>query len=320
MRIETDSVCTKIIICGTFPPFKEMYTWLGRIRDRQLPAEMIIDEEGYGVILIAEKIEDNTKFSVRGWLRNEDTVYLETFINPDALVKSFHNEIVDIIEKQFEETKPSFIVGDESLNWDSLLHQANKPQAWNKRLAIYGGAEGNSLKTNLDNFSLTLEQEYLVNLKNRLRQIHRLAFYKNQNQLGKLVSFYRELAIDIALDAIDPSWYKREREKLNTKYQIDNSLKSKNIKERRKDNEKQRSLKQVRLKTLQIGQIGDGNIAGFRPYGVFVDIGGYLALLHISKISKSPLDNLEKVFQLSDWVKRNNCLSRYRKRSYWVIN
>ena len=37
-----------------------MYIWLGQIRDSQLPAKMIIDEEGSGVTLIAKQ-NDNQK-------------------------------------------------------------------------------------------------------------------------------------------------------------------------------------------------------------------------------------------------------------------
>lgn len=110
MRIEVNTVCTKIDISSIFSPFKEMYTWLGRIRDRQLPAEMIIDEEGYGVVLIANKVtKDTIEFSVKGWLRNENTIYLQTIIDHNTLVKSFHNEIVSFIEEQVNKTEPSFI-------------------------------------------------------------------------------------------------------------------------------------------------------------------------------------------------------------------
>ncbi len=303
MRIETDFVCTKIDISAVFPPFREMYTWLGRIRDLQLPAEMIIDEEGYGVILIAKRVKDNIEFSVQGWLRNEDIIYLKTIVEPNAFVKSFYQEIVDLIEKQFNQTNPSFIVEEESLNWDSLLIQPDKPQDWNKRLAIYGGGKGRCPETNLDNFSLTLKQEYLVNLKNGLNQIYRLALSRHKKQLGKLVDFYRELAIDIALDRIDPYWYEQEKEKLNTKYKIDDCLEWKTRKERIEDNKKQSNLRHTRLKTLKIGQVVDGTIFGLRSYGVFVDIGGFRSLLHISNISQLPVEYPQQVFSLNDWVR-----------------
>lgn len=307
MRIETDFVCIQIMLSAAFPPFREMYTWLGRIRDRQLPVSMMIDEEGCGAYLIAKESEKETEkieFSVKAWKYNSpyDT-YLKTVIDPKILITSFHNEIVSSIKKQFDETEPSFIVEEESLNWDSLLIQPDKPQDWNKRLAIYGGATGRYPETNLDNFSLTLKQEYLVNLKNGLNQIYRLALSRHKKQLGKLVDFYRELAIDIALDRIDPYWYEQEKEKLNTKYKIDDCLEWKTRKERIEDNKKQSNLRHTRLKTLKIGQVVDGTIFGLRSYGVFVDIGGFRSLLHISNISQLPVEDPQQVFSLNDWVR-----------------
>ena len=107
--------------------------------------------------------------------------------------------IVGFIEEQVNETEPSFIVNYENLNWNTLIKQSDKTQDWNKRLAIYGGAEGKYRETNLDNFSLTLEQEYLLKLREGLRKISQVSFHRRKEELGKLVSFYQELAIDIAL-------------------------------------------------------------------------------------------------------------------------
>ena len=303
MRIETDLVCIQIDMTSVFPPFEEMYTWLGRIRDRQLPAEMIIDEEGYGVVLIAKQFKDNIEFSIRSWMSNKDTIYLKTIVDADLLITSFHNEIVRAIAKQFDETKPSFIADYESLNWDSLLKKPARPQDWNKRLAIYGGGRNRCPETNLNNVSLTLEQECLVELQKGLLEIYRLSYNKARKELSKLVSFYRELAIDIALDAIDTDWYKREKEKLNTKYKIDDCLKWRTGKERIKENEKQRNLRHSRLKALQVGQIVDGTVVGLKTYGVIVDIGGINTLLHISNISQLPVEDAQQVFKLNDWVR-----------------
>lgn len=304
LGIEVDTVCTKINLSSVFPPFEEMYTWLGRIRDRQLPAEMIIDEEGYGVVLRAELItEDTIEFSVRGWLRSEDTTYLKIKINPNVLIKSFHNEIVNCIEKQAEESEPCFIIGYEHLNWDSLLKQPHKSQDWNKRLAIYGGGRARYRETNLDNFSLTEQQKYLVKLKEGLRKISQLAVKRKTNELYKLVSLYRELAIDIVLDTVDSEWYEEQKDKLNTKYKIDECLKWKTRKEEFKEKERKIKSRQARLKTLEIGQIVDGTVLGVRPYGAFVDIGGIAALLHISYVSQLPVEDAEKVFNLNDWVR-----------------
>ena len=183
------------------------------------------------------------------------------------------------------------------------LMKLNQPQDWQKRLAIYGGGKGRYPETSLDNFSWTLQQEYLVNLHNGLNQIYRLTSFKNKKQLGKLVGFYQELAINIALDAIDPDWYQQQREKLNTEYKIDDCLQGKTRKERIEEHKKQRNLRHTRLKALQIGQIVDGTVVGLRPYGVFVDIGGIHTLLHIAKISQSPVEDPQQVFQPNDWVR-----------------
>ena len=245
MRIETNLVCIQICISNSSPPFKEMYTWLGRIRDRQLPVSMMIDEEGSGAYLIAKESEkEKIEFSIEAWKYNSpyDT-YLKTIIDPQVLVKTFHNEIVSLIEKQLNETKPSFIVHYENLNWNRLLENPNKPQDWNKRLAIYGGGEGKHQKTNLDNFSLTLKQEYLLKLRYGIHKISQSSFRRRKEELGKLVSFYQELAVDITLDEIDPDWYEKQQEKLNAKYKIDNCLKGKTRKERIQENEKQRNLR-----------------------------------------------------------------------------
>ena len=67
MQIEADTVCITIESTCIFPPFEEMYTWLGRIRDRQLPAEMIINEEVHSVYLVARessKKKEAIEFSV----------------------------------------------------------------------------------------------------------------------------------------------------------------------------------------------------------------------------------------------------------------
>lgn len=304
MGIETDFVCIKIDLSSVFSPFEEMYTWLGRIRDRQLPAEMIIDEEGYGVVFKADLVIENTiEFSIRGWSRNKDNVFIKTLVESNFLIKSFQEEIVSFIEKQASEIEPCFIVRDENLNWNSLLKQPKQPQDWQKRLAIYGGERKRHQETNLDNFSLTEKQEYLVELEEGLRKISRLSFEKRTQELSKLVRFYQELTIDIALDAIDPDWYEQQKEKLNTKYKIDDCLKRKSGKERIKEREKWIKLRQSRLETLQIGQIVDGTVLGLRPYGAFVDIGGIAALLHISYISQLPIEKPEQIFNLNDWVR-----------------
>jgi small subunit ribosomal protein S1 len=57
------------------------------------------------------------------------------------------------------------------------------------------------------------------------------------------------------------------------------------------------------LQTLKIGQLVDGRVFKIKSYGLFVDIGGNYAILHISQISQLPVDNLEKIFQVGDWIR-----------------
>ncbi|MBP5972174.1 S1 RNA-binding domain-containing protein [Brasilonema sp. CT11] len=54
---------------------------------------------------------------------------------------------------------------------------------------------------------------------------------------------------------------------------------------------------------LEIGQLVSGKVTGIKPFGVFVDLDGTSALLHIKQVSQKFIDNLEKVFQLSQPIK-----------------
>ena len=54
---------------------------------------------------------------------------------------------------------------------------------------------------------------------------------------------------------------------------------------------------------LEIGQLAEGKITGIKPFGVFVDINGVSALLHIKQISQKFIENLEKVFQPDQEIK-----------------
>ncbi|MEO1376315.1 MAG: S1 RNA-binding domain-containing protein [Cyanobacteria bacterium J06635_10] len=54
---------------------------------------------------------------------------------------------------------------------------------------------------------------------------------------------------------------------------------------------------------LEIGQLIEGKITGIKPFGVFIDINGVSALLHIKQISQKFIENIEKVFQVSQTVK-----------------
>ncbi len=54
---------------------------------------------------------------------------------------------------------------------------------------------------------------------------------------------------------------------------------------------------------LEIGQLIEGKITGIKPFGVFVDINGVSALLHIKQVSQKFIENLDKVFQAEQIIK-----------------
>ncbi len=54
---------------------------------------------------------------------------------------------------------------------------------------------------------------------------------------------------------------------------------------------------------LELGELVSGKVTGIRPFGVFVDVNGASALLHIKQVSQKFIDNLEKVFQVGQTVK-----------------
>ncbi|BAT52423.1 SSU ribosomal protein S1P [Nostoc sp. NIES-3756] len=54
---------------------------------------------------------------------------------------------------------------------------------------------------------------------------------------------------------------------------------------------------------LEIGQLVEGKITGIKPFGVFVNLDGLSALLHIKQVSQKFIESLEKVFQVGQTVK-----------------
>ncbi|MHC5597876.1 MAG: S1 RNA-binding domain-containing protein, partial [Nostoc sp.] len=54
---------------------------------------------------------------------------------------------------------------------------------------------------------------------------------------------------------------------------------------------------------LELGQLVEGKVTGIKPFGVFVDLSGMSALLHIKQVSQKFIDSLEKVFQVGQTIK-----------------
>ncbi|WP_353929096.1 S1 RNA-binding domain-containing protein [Okeanomitos corallinicola TIOX110] len=54
---------------------------------------------------------------------------------------------------------------------------------------------------------------------------------------------------------------------------------------------------------LEVGQLVEGKITGIKPFGVFVEIDGMSALLHIKQISQKFIESLDKVFTVGQQIK-----------------
>ncbi|MHC5718740.1 MAG: S1 RNA-binding domain-containing protein, partial [Nostoc sp.] len=51
------------------------------------------------------------------------------------------------------------------------------------------------------------------------------------------------------------------------------------------------------------GQLVEGKVTGIKPFGVFVDLSGMGALLHIKQVSQKFIESLEKVFKVGQPIK-----------------
>lgn len=54
---------------------------------------------------------------------------------------------------------------------------------------------------------------------------------------------------------------------------------------------------------LELGQLVEGKVTGIKPFGVFVDLDGLSALLHIKQVSQKFIESLDKVFQIGQTIK-----------------
>jgi small subunit ribosomal protein S1 len=63
------------------------------------------------------------------------------------------------------------------------------------------------------------------------------------------------------------------------------------------------ALNSASFSMLELGELVSGKVTGIRPFGVFVDVNGAGALLHIKQVSQKFIDNLEKVFQVGQTIK-----------------
>ena len=66
----------------------------------------------------------------------------------------------------------------------------------------------------------------------------------------------------------------------------------------------QRQLAQSnRIGELKMGQLVDGTVASIKPFGVFVDLDGLTAFLHIKQVSNNYVESLDKLFSLRQAIK-----------------
>lgn len=300
IRLETSDICTQIRTSACFDPYREIYTWLGQIRDSQLPAKIIIDEEGKGVELIVEKVDDKlVYFRMEPWhCDSNDSTRLGIKLQKEKLVQVFCDGIIEFLEGEYISSEWSLMDHLSHINWRTLLTPGSFPaQNWKMRLAMYdesfGRASGTGCKRVESN--LTTEQQWLLVLHDALLRIASLASENRKAKAYNLVSFYQNLLIDFALNEFESGWYEKQQAKID--WELSN-LRSFH------QERKQRTLEsKARLSTLKLGQLIDGRVIFLKEYGAAVDIGGYLALLHISAISQAPIEHPTQVFQNDDWVR-----------------
>lgn len=308
-RIEDKNICIQIRTFLSSHFYQELYIWLGRIKYNWLPAKIFIDEAGYGVILTIKQTENqNTEFNVEFWgHRNKPQKYLNSNMNSQELVTAFCNGIIQLIAEESYNFNSVLMSCINSLNWRSLK-TPNQPISpnWNKHLAMYYASKNmtkNSyfinkyypeLKYVFDN--LTIEEKWLIEL-HKILCLSSLASYREREKA--LVNLYRNLPIEIALGEIDNEWYQTQKEKINIEYE---KYRANNPSS---ETRKERSLSQqdLRLKTLKIGQLVDGTVKLVRSYGVLIDIGGIVVLLHLDNISQIPIVHPQEVFYVGDWVR-----------------
>lgn len=302
--IESSDVCTRIFTSVTFDPYEEIYIWLGQIRDSQLPASVQIMDEGYAVELIAEEeINGMILFKIQPCYGPNITTILSTTITPYELIKSFHDGIIEFIKDGYRPSDWSIVRDLANTNWGALLKTPTITHNWQKRLLMYKLWTYDGVIKNNDLWEqLTLEQQWLIVLRDLLNRIAIIANQKQASDIQALANLYRSLPVDIALNEIDSEWYQERRTALNQEYGSEWS-KPINREEREFQQEFRHTLKVARLKSLRVGQVLDGTVLRVKPYGLFVNIGGHNALLHISSISQILIEDLDRFFKEGDWIR-----------------
>lgn len=58
-----------------------------------------------------------------------------------------------------------------------------------------------------------------------------------------------------------------------------------------------------RIQSLQVGDLVEGKVVNIKPFGVFVELDGVTALLHIKQVSKNYVASLNEVFEIGQPIK-----------------
>jgi predicted RNA-binding protein with RPS1 domain len=279
--------------------------WLGKIRDSQLPEKMVIDEEGYGVELIAEEAKNDTVlFRVEPWFRKEGwrVIHATEIIDRRELIRAFHDGIIDFVNNEFIPPDWSYIDYLSYQNWGASIEDDLKHQNWEERLLIGGFKifkNENCTDINTVNVAkkdpLTNEQKSILMLGGAIWKIA-IANRNFSQEISDLTTLYMTLPTDIILKEVDLDWYQDNRAKLDIKQDRSWGV-------IRKKSDRYLSLSKSRLESLKIGQLIDGTVVGIRHYGVFIDFGGCRGLLHISEISQLEIERTDLIFVERDWVR-----------------
>lgn len=306
LYIESSDLCIRIHTSATFDPYERLYVWLGQIRNYRLPTSMIIDEEGYGVELIADKVSSDTiLFKIDSWMCSSETkTHLTTMIQYSELIKAFHAGIMEFIKNEYRSLDWSCVNNLGNINWGALIQLSSTiDQDWQKRLLMIRlGSSGVTINRNGLQIQdlwkqITNEQQWLVTLRDVLDRIAIMAAVNKKPGIQAFANLYRNLPVDIALGEVDSEWYQERRIALDKEYPLYQNLFN------RQDQGDINILQAARLKILKIGQIVDGTILAIKPYGLFVDICGCNALLHITLISQLPIEQLDNVFKVGSWIR-----------------
>lgn len=301
LYVETKEVCTKIWTSIVFDPYRNLYIWLGRVRDRNLPATLIIDEEGHGVEFIAERLEEDLiQFRIEPWYNSRvTTTILTATLKPQDLVKAFYDGMVQFLDNPSSPSDWSCYL--RNINWRGLVNGSECSQNWSKRIAILH--EQNSLGKEVPEFvcpELRPEEKWAGILQRNIWRIEDLARRGKAEKARVMAGFYSYMAVDIALGEIDDSWCDRRHSELQNDYDV--WYKERQAKQNKERQEKI-AQRDAQLKRLRVGQIVNGVVRGLRPYGIFVDLGNVSALLHVSTISHLPVDRPDKVFEMHEWIR-----------------